>query len=160
MSDVSNQFIEMLRQLRELKFRFGFMSIDRGMEAFSRGGSEFAALTGLLDQLLAMRGAMPDFWMAWREFPQGNGTEFPHRNAVRQIPDSRMIRRAADWYEVDKEETVYVSSSATGLVAARDMDEIHVPYFDPHEPPDEAMQLDRLLLRIQQILGLGDHRTG
>ena len=59
LGDVNEEFVEMLRHLRHLDARFGFISDERGMDAGTYGRSEFATLTELLDALLRVRGAMP-----------------------------------------------------------------------------------------------------
>jgi histidinol phosphatase-like enzyme len=132
LGDISNEFVQMLKQLRDVDVRFGFISDARGMDAGSRGGSEFAALTTRLDELLRIREAMPDFWIASRIFPQGSeavvqaGDE--RRTKDGADPISAMIQRAIEWYGVDKKETIFVSSTAAGLLAADDADISAIPH--------------------------------
>ncbi|TBY96118.1 hypothetical protein E0H38_36925, partial [Rhizobium leguminosarum bv. viciae] len=55
LGDINEEFVEMLRHLRHLNARFGFISHERGMDAGAYGRSEFATLTELLDALLSIR---------------------------------------------------------------------------------------------------------
>ncbi len=168
LGDISNEFVQMLQQLREMNVRFGFISDARGMDAGSHGRSEFAALIGLLDELLCVRRAMPDFWMAWSGFPQGI------RSDRRRRVGAEMILRAIEWYGIQKKETIMVTSTAAGLFAANVADVMSIKYSGlrsdrsmPHqretEPqfPSPSMIVDprRLRVEIQRILGLSRRRS-
>lgn len=173
LGDISNEFVQMLRKLREIDVRFGFISDARGMDLGTHGRPEFAALTGLLDELLRVREAVPDFWMAWRSFPQGSGPvvqtgeERRRRNGA-GLP-SGMILRAVEWYRVDKKDAIFVNSTAAGLLAANDADVSAIPYsgLRDHRPvppvigmvhqycsPSETVDTPRLYAEIQRSLGL------
>lgn len=70
--NISAEFVELLVRLRQRNIRFGFISDDRGMNAGSYGQTEFEALSRLLDGMLNIRGAMPDFWIASRRIRIGS----------------------------------------------------------------------------------------
>lgn len=118
LGDVNNVFVQMLQQLRQKGFRFGFISDTRGMTAGTQGAPEFLALTNILDDLLRVRQAMPDFWLTWDTFHQA-GEE--HSGTV----GARTLLRAIEWYGVEKNESVLVSSTTEGLLAAS---EAGIPY--------------------------------
>ncbi|MBB3386240.1 MULTISPECIES: hypothetical protein [unclassified Rhizobium] len=174
LGDVSDEFVEMLRELRELNLRFGFISDERGMDAVSYGRSEFTTLTSLLDELLRIRSAMPDFWMTWSELSGNRGSKLRHRDDWRQKRGAGMIRRSIELYGIDNRETVFVSASAAGLLAANTADVTFIQVVGqgsdcvmPRRMETEAQQpsqsttteIGRLRATIEQILGL-PHRAG
>lgn len=172
LGDISNEFVEMLAHLRQLNVRFGFISDDRGMDAGSRGRPAFAALSRLLDGLLRIRHAVPDFWMAWPDFLQGTDAQSRGRDGQRQSPSVRMILHAIEWYGAEKQRTIFVCATAAGLIAANDADVIGIRYFgvqndrvrlsraetEPHPPPPAIPEIDRLRTQIERILGVGRRR--
>ncbi|QDG94548.1 hypothetical protein NIBR502774_18620 (plasmid) [Rhizobium sp. NIBRBAC000502774] len=111
LGDVNNVFVQMLQQLRQNDFRFGFISDTRGMKARTQGTPEFLALTNILDDLLRVRQAMPDFWMTWDKFPHAGEDHSGTAGA-------RSLLRAIEWYSVEKKEGMLVGSTAEGLLAA------------------------------------------
>ena len=155
LGDISNEFVQMLQQLREMNVRFGFISDARGMDAGSHGRSEFAALTQLLDKLLRVRGAMPDFWMAWSGFPQTSGSPRQDPGDRRRRDGAGPIHQAIEWYGVDKKEAMFVSSTAAGLFAANVAGVTSIQYPSPSGITDTQ----RLRAEIQRILGLGRRRS-
>ncbi|MDP9734786.1 UNVERIFIED_ORG: histidinol phosphatase-like enzyme [Rhizobium sp. SORGH_AS260] len=170
LGDVSSRFVDMLAKLREHELRFGFISSDRGMDAGSRGESEYRALTRLLDQLLTVRGAMPDFWIACSELHRKHEAEnrLPRRN--RQIPDTGFIGIATEWYGIERQKTVYVGSSATGPAEIGSSGVIHVPYSSFHydqtfwpavqgerATAHETVQIEHLYARIRKVFAREDH---
>jgi histidinol phosphatase-like enzyme len=132
----------MLRQLRGLNIRFGFISDQRGMDAGSYGRSEFAALTRVLDELLRIHGAIPDFWMAWGASRPPNGTELQHRDEQLLKPSVGMILRAIEWYGVDNSKTVFVSNSPAGIEAAKQAKITGIQYSGG--PNDRVTEVQRL----------------
>lgn len=169
LGDISNEFVQMLQQLREANVRFGFISDAIGMEVGSQGRSEFAALTRLLDQLLRVEGAMPDFWMAWSGFPQIGGMALQDRGEPRRRVGAEMIRRAIEWYGVEKKSTIFVSSTDADLLAAKDADITGIHYAGSKRnrttpasvetesqflSPPESRAIQRLRTEIERILGL------
>ncbi|MEH0295473.1 hypothetical protein V6R98_24990 [Agrobacterium sp. CCNWLW71] len=178
LGDISNEFVQMLKQLRESDVRFGFISDARGMDVGSHGRSEFAALTGRLDELLRIRKAMPDFWTAWGIFAQERGTvvqaeeERRIRNGAGLI--AGMILEAVEWYGVDRHEAIFVYSTAAGLLAANDADISAVRYSglpadrtippliemeQQYLSPPDTVDIQRLHAGIQRILGLSRRRS-
>ncbi|NTA83873.1 hypothetical protein [Agrobacterium tumefaciens] len=178
LGDISNEFVQMLQQLRGSDVRFGFISDARGMDVGSHGRSEFEALTGRLDELLQLREAMPDFWIAWGIFAQGRetvvqlGEEQRRRNGAGLI--AGMILQAVEWYGVDKQEAIFVNSTAAGLLAANDADISALQYSglpadrtippliereQQYLSPSETVDIQRLHVEIQRILGLSRRRS-
>lgn len=172
LGDISNEFVEMLEHLREADVRFGFISNDRGMDAVAKGRSAFTALSRLLNSLLRVRGAVPDFWMASPDFLQGRDTQRRIRDDQRLAPSVRMILHAVEWYEVEKERTLFVCATADGLVAANDADVIGIRYvgvrsgrisllqteIDAHPALCAITEIERLRAQIERILGLDRRR--
>lgn len=175
LGDVNDEFVKMLKQLRESDVRFGFISNQRGMDASSHGRSESAALIGVLDELLSIRGGMPDFWMTRSEPPPGTGTESQYRNDRRHKPGTGMILRALERYGVDKDNAIFVGSSVASILAANDADVMGIHYSGwrsnetPAKGPEmeacrlasspEITDVQRLCATIEQILGLDRRRT-
>lgn len=173
LADINDEFVKMLKQLREFNVRFGFISNQRGMDASSHGRSESAALIRVLDELLSIRGGMPDFWMAWSEPPPG--TESQYRKDRRHKPRTGMILRALERYGVDKDKAIFVGSSVAGILAANDADVMGIHYSGwrsnetPAKGPEkearrlasspEITDVQRLRTTIEQILGLDRRRT-
>ena len=173
LGDVSNVFVQMLQQLREAGVRFGFISDTRGMDGGTHGSSEFVALTRILDDLLKTRGAVPDFWMRWGTFLQ--------EPALLQVRDGRRRRvtattvlRAIEWDGVEQKETILVSSTAAGLLAASEAGITGIHYFgvqgdqpvpspletNPQFPyPSETMEARWLNDEIQRILSSNRRRS-
>ena len=169
LGDINENFVELLTQLRKLNVHFGFISDQRGMDAHSRGAVEFAALTELLDELLIIREAVPDFWIG-SGAPQRSNIEFRYRYEHRLNPRAAMISRAKEWYGIDKNRVVSVGSSAT-VFAASEAGVAGIHYsgwgskrnssvgtgIGSEEPsPPEIASVQRLRAKIQQILELGD----
>ncbi|WP_151343669.1 hypothetical protein [Rhizobium leguminosarum] len=128
LGDINDDFVETLKQLRERRVRFGFISDQRGMDAGSHGKSEFVALTRVLDELLSVRGALPDFWIASGELPQRRGTEFQYRNDQEQAPSVDLILRAMNWYGADKDKAVIVGRSEAAILAASNANVASIKY--------------------------------
>lgn len=178
LGDISNEFVQILQQLRKIDVCFGFVSDARGMDVGSHGRSAFATLTGRLDEVLRIREAMPDFWMAWDIFPQGSGKEVHAGEKWRRRDDAglapAMILQAVEWYGVEKKEAIFVNSSAVGLLAANEAGISAIQYTG--FPPDrtiapsrelerqffkqsESADTQRLHAEIQRILGQGRRRS-
>lgn len=103
LGDIDIEFLAMLQDMRALNVRFGFISYHT-TSPFDRGdGIDCAALTRLLDSLLSVSGALPDFWV-----------EATHLTIQRQAPqrsgssDIDVISKLAQWYDVDPQMTVVV----------------------------------------------------
>ncbi|MBB3659715.1 histidinol phosphatase-like enzyme [Rhizobium sp. BK650] len=173
LGDINDELVEMLKQLREQDVGFGFISHQTGMTAGSDGWLEYAALTRMLDELLRVRGASPDFWMACH-CPSHDGTEFAHRNDPRAKTNIEMLLRATAWYGADKSRTVFVSSSPARILDALDADITSIQYrgwrTDPtvSRPRDisglsylaDIPDVQSLRTAIERSLGLVLRRTG
>ncbi|MBY3185564.1 MULTISPECIES: hypothetical protein [Rhizobium] len=165
---INEEFVDMLRHLRHLDARFGFISDERGMDAGAYGRSEFATLTELLDALLRVRGAMPDFWVAWSDVPHASGTDLQRQPDRQQEPGAGAIFRVMERYGIRKRETVFIGSSTAGSLAANDAGVSVIEYFNdrsegtaqngagkraPNLSSPEATDVPRLRAKIQATLG-------
>ncbi|MBY5774851.1 hypothetical protein HFN63_33010 [Rhizobium leguminosarum] len=156
LGDIDEDFVDMLRQLRNLNVRFGFISDRRGMDAWSYGRSEFAAVTRVLDELLSVREAIPDFWMAWDSLSRA-GTEVRHQDDQRPRPDGGMIQRATQWYDVDSRNAVFVGNSSRGIQAAKQAKIPGISYSACRN--DKATEIQRLGDTIERMLRQGHRPT-
>ncbi|MCR6727707.1 hypothetical protein [Agrobacterium fabrum] len=176
LGDISNEFVQMLQHLRVTGIRFGFISDARGMDVGSHGIAEFAALTGRLDELLRTREAAPDFWMTWGLSPQESRVAAQTGKERRKTDGliSGMILQAVEWYGVDKQEAIFVNSTAAGLLAANDADIAALQYSglpadrtippliereQQYLSPSEIVDIQRLHTEIQRIIGLSRRRS-
>ncbi|QWW72512.1 HAD hydrolase-like protein [Rhizobium sp. WYJ-E13] len=175
LGDINDAFVKMLKQLREFNVHFGFISNQRGMDASSHGRSESAALIRVLDELLRIRGGMPDFWMAWSELPLGTGAESQYRNDPRHKPGTGMILHAIERYGVERDNAVFVGTSVTSILAANDAGVMGIHYsgWRSNETPAKGLEMEarrltsspeitdvqRLRATIEQILELDRRRT-
>ncbi len=63
LGDIDTDFVAVLRELRELDVRFGFISKHPTAPIDGRGRFDRATLTRQLDGILKVLGALPDFWI-------------------------------------------------------------------------------------------------
>ena len=134
---------------------------------------KFVALTRILDDLLKTRGAVPDFWMRWGTFLQEPAL-LQVRDGRRRRVTANTVLRAIEWYGVEKKETILVSSTAAGLLAASEAGITGIHYFgvqgdqpvpspletNPQFPyPSETMEARWLNDEIQRILSSNRRRS-
>ncbi|MBY3425057.1 hypothetical protein HFN86_33430 [Rhizobium laguerreae] len=168
LGDINGEFVEMLRHLRHLNARFGFISDERGMDAGAYGRSEFATLTELLDALLSIRCAIPDFWVTWSDVPHASGTGLQRQADRQQEAGAGAIFQVMERYGIGRKETVFIGSSTAGSLAADDAGVSVIDYFNnrsegtaqgaalkrvPNLSPPEATEVQRLRAKIQATLG-------
>ncbi|MBY3347921.1 hypothetical protein [Rhizobium laguerreae] len=168
LGDINEEFVEMLRHLRHLNARFGFISDERGMDAGAYGRSEFATLTELLDALLSIRCAIPDFWVTWSDVPHASGTGLQRQADRQQEAGAGAIFQVMERYGIGRKETVFIGSSTAGSLAADDAGVSVIDYFNnlsegtaqgaalkrvPNLSPPEATEVQRLRAKIQATLG-------
>ncbi|ASS60466.1 hypothetical protein [Rhizobium leguminosarum] len=168
LGDIDEQFVETLRHLRHLNARFGFISDERGMDAGAYGRSEFATLTELLDALLSIRCAMPDFWVTWSDVPRASGTGLQRQADRQQEAGAGAIFQVMERYGIGRKETVFIGSSTAGSLAADDAGVSVIDYFNnrsegtaqsaarkhaPNLSSPEATEVKRLRAKIQATLG-------
>ncbi|WP_105375035.1 hypothetical protein [Neorhizobium huautlense] len=103
LGDIDTEFLAMLQDMRELSVRFGFIWRHTTFP-YNRGtGIGSARLTQLLDDLLKVSGASPDFWMETTHFlGPGQPPGWPGASEL------DVILKLAEWYEVDPTMTVLV----------------------------------------------------
>ncbi|MGK6316674.1 hypothetical protein [Neorhizobium sp. DT-125] len=175
LGDINDDLVAMLRRLRAQNVLFGFISDQRGMAAASRGLAEYAPLTKMLDDLLTIRGAAPDFWIAWDISLSGSKAELQSRSERSHDLADGMILRALEWYDADKNGAVIVSSSLAGTIAAKGaaIAALHYSGWRSSRSPVSAGKTDagrpasspeitdiqQLYGALEQILGLVDRRS-
>jgi len=113
LGDIDTEFLAMLQDMRELGVRFGFVwqhttsPSDRGARIDS------ATLTRLLDDLLKVSGAVPDFWI--------EAIHPPSPVQPRRWPRTSeldVILKLTEWYEVDPSMTVLVRKGELSRVSS------------------------------------------
>lgn len=115
-NDLNRPLIGMLRRFRTQGIRFGFLSNDRGMDANSGGRVAALALMDLIDTILRVDNAEPDFWMA---MPFSKRTRSPNaREAQDGARSSLMLLRAIEWYGIEKKKVILVTNSSARTIAA------------------------------------------
>ncbi len=103
LGDIDTEFLAMLRDMRELSVRFGFIWQETTFPSRFGAGIDSARFTQLLDDLLKVSGASPDFWI---ETIHSKGPGQPPRWPGASELD--VILKLAEWYEVDPTMTVLV----------------------------------------------------
>lgn len=103
LGDIDAELLAMLQDMRDLNVRFGFVSYHTTFPFERDDGIDSATLTRLLDGLLVVSGAAPDFWMEAIPLPcQSQAGEWLGSS------DAEVISKLAQWYEVDPGMTVVV----------------------------------------------------
>jgi hypothetical protein len=103
LGDIDTRFLAMLQELRDINIRFGFISYHTASPFDRSARIDSATLTRLLDDLLKVSGAVPDFWMEAIHSPsQGQTRHWPSTS------DLDVILKLTEWYEVDPTMTVVV----------------------------------------------------
>ncbi|WP_246735402.1 MULTISPECIES: hypothetical protein [Rhizobium] len=98
--DIDTEFLAMLQDMRELGVRFGFVWHHTTSRSGRGARIDSATLTRLLDDLLKVSGAVPDFWI-----------EAIHSPGPVQLPETSdldVILKLTEWYDVDPTMTVLV----------------------------------------------------
>jgi len=103
LGDIDTEFVAMLRDMRELGVRFGFIWQETTFPSRFGAGIDSARFTQLLDDLLKVSGASPDFWI---ETIHSKGPGQPPRWPG--ASELEVILKLAEWYNVDPTMTVLV----------------------------------------------------
>ncbi|AGS25143.1 hypothetical protein [Rhizobium etli] len=103
LGDIDTEFLTMLQDLRELGVRFGFFWRHKTFPGYRGARIDNARLTQLLDDLLRVSGASPDFWM---ETTHSQGPSQPPRWPG--ASELEVIWKLAEWYDVEPTMTVLV----------------------------------------------------
>lgn len=103
LGDIDTEFLAMLQDMRELSVRFGFIWRHSTFPSNRGAGIDSARLTQLLDDLLKVSGASPDFWVEAIHSP---GLDQPPRWPGASELD--VILKLTERYEVDPTMTVLV----------------------------------------------------
>lgn len=103
LGDIDTEFLAMLQDMRKLDIRFGFMSHHTTFPSDRVARIDSATLTRLLDDLLKVSGAAPDFWIEAIHSP---GPGEPRR--WHETSELNVILKLTEWYEIDPTMTVLV----------------------------------------------------
>lgn len=164
LKDINHEFVEVLKQIRELNVHFGFIS----RRSEGAGTSEISTVMAVLFELLSIRGARPDFWITDTDSSQPNGTELQGSNKSRPNTATRMIFRAIECYGADKGSVVIVSSLVKSIRAAKEAgilgilcssgrgDENILNEIKSQPDRIEITDMDSLSSAIGRILGIGE----
>lgn len=147
LNDLNHALIGLLSRFRSHGIRFGFLSNDRGMAADSDGQVASLALMDLIDAILRVNNAEPDFWIA---MPFSKRTRNPNaRKAQDDARSSIMLLRAIEWYGIEKSQVILVGNSrACSMVAGAD-GMTALEYSASTSQADESRSAD--LLEIERI---------
>lgn len=120
LGDIDTQLIAVLKVLRTLDIRFGFISDQKGMDVEAYGKAESSALIGMLDGILKVYASWPDFWVT---SPTRQPGEYhrPVEQAAQMNLDETFAQLALR-YAVDKSDIVFVSGSAASMRVAQSLD--------------------------------------
>ncbi|QRM47197.1 hypothetical protein [Rhizobium sp. BG4] len=102
LGDIDADFVAMLQDIRNLDVRFGFISHHPPALYESRVRIDSATLTRLLDDLLKVSGAPPDFWIHTACMSALRPRQGSHRD------ENDLIGRLTDGYGADLNRTVVV----------------------------------------------------
>ncbi|WP_245294421.1 hypothetical protein [Rhizobium aegyptiacum] len=146
LGDIDTEFLAMLQDMRELRVRFGFIwrhttfLADRGTRV------ESARLTQLLDDLLKVSAATPDFWVETIHSP---GPDQPPSWVGASELD--VILKLAEWYGVDPTKTVLVRKREFHRYSAETpaFTEILYPGSNPGGSPDSDRRASLVWLKTK-----------
>jgi len=111
--DIDAEFVAMLQDMRDLDVRFGFISHRTARPFDTRVRIDSATLTRLLDDLLKVSGAPPDFWI---DAASTSDLEQDHRS--QSCSELDLILKLNEWYETDLERTVIVRKAEAPRVSS------------------------------------------
>ncbi len=130
LGDIDANFVAMLQGMRNLDVRFGFISHHLAPHLDTHVGIESATLTRLLDDLLKVSAALPDFWI--------NVVYSSDRQHQRSHSRSELdlIAKLTGWYETGLSRTVVVRKAESPLVSPdmSGLTEIFYPGLSVHAP--------------------------
>jgi len=152
LGDIDSDFVAMLQGMRDLDVRFGFISHHLAPHFDTRVGIESATLTRLLDDLLKVSAALPDFWI----------NAFYSSDQQHQRSQSRseldLITKLTGWYETELNRTVIVRKAESSLVSPdmSGLTEIFYPGLSVHAPSNisRPATVGWLKARIKHALDL------
>lgn len=146
LGDIDTEFVTMLQDMRELRVRFGFVWRHPTFPATRGARIESARLTQLLDALLKVSAASPDFWIETID-SRGPGQPPSWPGA----PELDVVLELAEWYDVDPTMTVLVRkgefhhySTATAAFT-----EILYPGLDASGSPDSDRRASLVWLKTK-----------
>ncbi|EJB02346.1 hypothetical protein Rleg9DRAFT_7383 [Rhizobium leguminosarum bv. trifolii WSM597] len=112
LGDIDANFVAMLQDMRDLDVRFGFISRHPAPPFDTRVRIDSATLTRLLDDLLKVSGALPDFWI---DTAYSSDLRQHQRSHSRSELD--LITKLTEWYEADLNRTVLVRKAEAPLTS-------------------------------------------
>lgn len=103
LGDIDADFVAMLQDMRDLNIRFGFISHRSAPPSDTRVRIDSATLTRLLDDLLKVSGALPDFWI-----DAACTSNLKQRLCLRSRSELDLILKMTQTYKADLNKTVIV----------------------------------------------------
>jgi hypothetical protein len=154
LGDIDADFVAMLQHIRDLDVRFGFISHHSAPPSDTRVRIDSATLTRLLDDLLKVSGALPDFWI---DAACTSDLRQCQRSHSRSEVD--LITKLTGWYEADLNRTVMVRKAEAPRVS-RDtpgLTEIFYPGLSARAPSNTSRRatVGWLKTMIKHALDLG-----
>ncbi len=110
LGDINEKLIRYLRELRERNIRFGFISRDC---------PEDITLRGILDTLLRVREASPDFWITAVGSPQDSRAKNPDADEMWRRIRVAAITYAMERYRINRSKAVFVSGTSSAFTVAK-----------------------------------------
>ncbi|MGO7403330.1 hypothetical protein ELI49_37370 [Rhizobium ruizarguesonis] len=112
LGDIDADFVAMLQDMRDLDVRFGFISHHSAPPFDTRVRIDSATLTRLLDDLLKVSGALPDFWI-----DAACTSDLRQRQRSHSRSEVDLITKLTGWYEADLNRTVLVRKAEAPRVS-------------------------------------------
>lgn len=113
LGDIDANFVAMLQDFRNLDVRFGFITYHSPPRRKSRVRTDSATLTRLLDDLLRVTGALPDFWIGTACM---STLRQRHGSQIRDELD--LITKLTESYGADLDKLVLVRKAESPRVSA------------------------------------------
>jgi len=112
LGDIDADFVAMLQDMRDLDVRFGFISHHPAPPFDTRVRINSATLTRLLDDLLKVSGALPDFWI-----DAAHSSDRRQHRRWQSRSELDLITKLPGWYEADLNRTVLVRKAEAPRVS-------------------------------------------
>jgi hypothetical protein len=153
LGDIDADFVAMLQDMRDLDVRFGFISHRPAPPFDTRVRIDSATLTRLLDDLLKVSGALPDFWI-----DAAYSSDRQHQRSHSRS-ELDLITKLTGWYEADLNRTVLVRKAEAPLVSPDmpGLTEIFYPGLSARAPSNTSQRatVGWLKTMIKHALDLG-----
>ena len=160
LNDINRPLIRLLMHLRKRGVRFGFLSGNRGMDAAYSGRPAAQTLIDLMNVILQMDRAEPDFWITMPLAKQGRDVKAQQVSTPAKF--SLMLRQAMEWYGVPGRKVVFVGSASACAMAANTAGVSTVNYSAPPLSSGENQsaylpEIEQIETAIESILSSGHY---